>query len=447
MSGVPGTATTSQLEAQTCELTVRSFETFGEDLACMLGLDTTGKDLGTTICKFSDLKKQFRKLTMAGTVCSEGHIAGNFYIFLDQEAIFTLAGVLVVQPEKVIMQNRKFGDKDAVASVTDAIGEIGNLLIGSFDRIFRESNTGHGHFIYKTTFIGDPWANSSDSIGLSPDQELLVTSYEMNIAPYGACKLCAIYPRNVFASSSDAEAKAAIISEPPQAKVQTTAEPVIPPAPVQGEKAPDAAAIPKLVDDIPTTPAKACPDPVKLPEQPKAATDAVAISPASSENGGAVLDSIRKMTQSPAVLPGQSIGQTILVREIMRTDVYWATPEDTVESALAVMGQKNSRFLLVGKDGKLEGIISHSDLRGAMSPYLMNMFAKWRRPLDLATLQIRIKWIMSKPVITIRNDASLNAAVSQMKTSKINSLAVVDANGKVEGILTNSEIQDLLARL
>jgi len=444
MSGAADTAATSQLEAQTIELTIRSFETFGEDIACMLGLETTGKDIGTAICNFSDLKKQFKKLTMAGTVSSEGHIAGNFYIFLDQEAIFTLAGVLVVQPEKVIMQNRKFGDKDAVASVTDAIGEIGNLLIGSFDRIFRESNTGHGHFIYKTTFIGDPWANSPDSIGLSPDQELITASYEMNISPYGPCKLCAVYPRSVFAGSANAGAKRNAINEFPVAKV---AEPVIPNVPVQVEKAPDGSPKPQPVDNAQTTPAKACPDPVQLPEQAKTAADAAEICPANSEKGGAVLDSIRKMTQSQAVLPGQSVGQTILVREIMRTDVYWASQEDTVESALTAMGQKNSRFLLVGKDGKLEGIISHSDLRGAMSPYLMNMFAKWRRPLDLATLQIRIKWIMSKPVITIRNDASLNTAVCQMKTSKINSLAVIDANGKVEGILTNSEIQDLLARL
>ena len=57
--------------------------------------------------------------------------------------------------------------------------------------------------------------------------------------------------------------------------------------------------------------------------------------------------------------------------------------------------------MLVGQNGILEGIVSKSDIRGAMSPYLQEMFAQWRRPLDVATLQIRLKWVMSKPVYTI----------------------------------------------
>ena len=52
---------------------------------------------------------------------------------------------------------------------------------------------------------------------------------------------------------------------------------------------------------------------------------------------------------------------------------------------------------MIGADGVLEGLVSKSDLAGAASPYLRPEFAKWRWPLDDATLQIKVKWIMSRP--------------------------------------------------
>lgn len=57
---------------------------------------------------------------------------------------------------------------------------------------------------------------------------------------------------------------------------------------------------------------------------------------------------------------------------------------------------------LIGADGVLEGLVSKSDLAGALSSYLRSEFAKLRWPLDDATLQIKVKWIMSRPIRTIK---------------------------------------------
>jgi CBS-domain-containing membrane protein len=95
---------------------------------------------------------------------------------------------------------------------------------------------------------------------------------------------------------------------------------------------------------------------------------------------------------------------------------------------------------MVGQDGVLEGIVSKSDLTGAISPYMRPAFAKWRKPLDDATLQIRIKWIMSKPVRTIRPETSLAAIMENMLQLGVLCLPVVDQQGKVQGLVAEANI-------
>jgi CBS domain-containing protein len=162
-----------------------------------------------------------------------------------------------------------------------------------------------------------------------------------------------------------------------------------------------------------------------------------------------VSESIRKITQSPAILPGQGIDAvisaahtwcSILAQSIMRTSVVWADPEETIEQAFAKMQQHDIGYILVGRNGSLAGIVSKSDIRGAMSPYLQEMFARWRRPLDVATLQIRLKWVMSKPVYTVCPDTPIASFVQQMLSRKIRALPVADEKGSVVGIITVFEV-------
>ena len=48
----------------------------------------------------------------------------------------------------------------------DAVGEIGNLMVGSWDRVFRKELPGHGHFVLNKNFIGSPWNNPEESYRL-----------------------------------------------------------------------------------------------------------------------------------------------------------------------------------------------------------------------------------------------------------------------------------------
>jgi CBS domain-containing protein len=104
------------------------------------------------------------------------------------------------------------------------------------------------------------------------------------------------------------------------------------------------------------------------------------------------------------------------------------------------MQQHNTGYVLVGSNGALQGLVSNSNILSAVSPYLRPMFAKWRRPEDDATLQIKIKWIMSRPVRTVTPDTTLGSLTEIMRRYGGRCLPVVDKQGKVHGIITAFDI-------
>jgi CBS domain-containing protein len=164
------------------------------------------------------------------------------------------------------------------------------------------------------------------------------------------------------------------------------------------------------------------------------------------------------MTQSHADLPGQPITEEkstpgitsglleICASEIMQNQVIWASPEDSLQHAFAKMQQTDAGYIMIGLNNALEGIVSKSDITKAMSPYLLPIFAKWRRPLDDATLKIRIKWIMSRPVRTIKPETSLAAIMERMSQFRGRCLPVTDEEGNVQGLVTAFDIFQALLK-
>jgi CBS domain-containing protein len=132
--------------------------------------------------------------------------------------------------------------------------------------------------------------------------------------------------------------------------------------------------------------------------------------------------------------------------EIMQNRVTWAGPDESIQQALAKMKQTDAGYIMVGRDGRLEGIVSKSDITRAMSPYLQPMFAKWRRPLDDATLKIRIKWIMTRPVRTIKPETPLAAIMEFMNKFRGRCLAVTDEQDNVYGLVTAFDIFQALLK-
>ncbi len=153
---------------------------------------------------------------------------------------------------------------------------------------------------------------------------------------------------------------------------------------------------------------------------------------------GEVFQNVQQVADSQPNQPKEQLlaGSDLCAKDVMLNEVVWASSEDSVQQAVTKMQQSNSEYLMIGRDGVLEGIVSNTDIMGALSPYLRSAFAKWRRELDDATLKIRLKWIMSKPVRTIKSEASLVEVVENMCRFGQRAFPVVDEQDKVQGLVT-----------
>jgi len=82
-------------------------------------------------------------------------------------------------------------------------------------------------------------------------------------------------------------------------------------------------------------------------------------------------------------------------------------------------------------------MVSRSDVAGALSPYLRSIFREnGGRPLDDATLKIKTKWIMSRPVRTVRPQTPLATIMENMcRFAGTRSLWWTN-RGKVAGLVT-----------
>ncbi len=450
--------TLTQIEASYAEAAVEAMDAFCGDIAGMLGIEASGSEVEVSTQTLKDLKKHAKKFGVTFSVESKGAANGNFHVFMDSAGLFVLAGTFVMLPEKIIVRNSKTGTEEAADELADAIGEVGNLMIGAWDKYFREEVDGHEHFLLTGTKIGKPWQKSEETLSLTQDQQLVVATYEIKIDSFDPFNCYVLFPKDIFNADAPTEEPSTEESVPADEPQPEAAEP----QPVETDPAPEpepvsqdtpaapekAEPAPEMSEQIQDPPATA--EPQEQTTQPEPETPAVqepapeTESPAETpqpaqKDNGPVSDVIQRMTHSSAVLPGPFDGQAlsnVIASDVMRTDLAWATQDDTVEAVLAKMQQYNIGYALVGDADSLQGIVSKSDINGALSPYLQSVFSKWCRELDTATLQIKVKWIMSRPVRTIRPDASLAAIMQTMTKHAVRALPVADEKQGVHGIVT-----------
>lgn len=101
--------------------------------------------------------------------------------------------------------------------------------------------------------------------------------------------------------------------------------------------------------------------------------------------------------------------------------------EKTVKQAGELMKKTRKGCLIVTKNGKPVGILSDSDV-------IKRVVAK-----NFLPSKIKVKQVMSSPLITISPDDDILSAVRKMKRNNIHRLPVV-LNGKLVGIISLSDI-------
>jgi predicted transcriptional regulator len=494
------TASPTTIETELAELVEESFTTFCEEIGAMFEweMESERKDVvdAETV---KGLQKRFKKFVAVYDVRTKGVLNGTFQVIFDHAGLFTLAGMIVMLPDKLINNHRKCGTVKEAGEINDSIKEAGNLFIGSMDKVFREGMEGHGHFLHTNTYVGEPWKESRDRTGEAFADEFLLIVCEMKIDPYPPFQCGVAFPKNVYDGTADVEPEVEVETEsqdqtataedaPPLTEETVNVTPETDPSAVV---APEAQAEPEQPDQTVKTendrsaseeteqaasdvePPKAIePEAPDEDEQQGEAEKAEDDRPSPEEKAQvkdegekAVVETVSPPTDNTSAKQAepseQIIGSDIkheaavnamgevsglCAKDIMQENVLWCSSEEGMGEVLAKMCQSGMNCALIGPQGTPEGIVSMSDLRAGMSPYLRPEFAQWRRPIDDASLRIKVKWLMSKDIHTVKSQDGLSDVASSMCHLKLHSMPVVGREGKIEGVVDVFDILRTLSR-
>jgi CBS domain-containing protein len=132
---------------------------------------------------------------------------------------------------------------------------------------------------------------------------------------------------------------------------------------------------------------------------------------------------------------------TYRVTDWMSTPPIVVAPTLTLAEAQRLMEQRHVRRLPVVEDGQLLGIVTSGDLRaaGPSAASTLSVF-EWRALLEHAT----VAECMTRDPITIAPDAPVLYAARLMLLHKISGLPVVEQDGRVVGVITESDLFRLL---
>ena len=118
----------------------------------------------------------------------------------------------------------------------------------------------------------------------------------------------------------------------------------------------------------------------------------------------------------------------MLVKEIMTTDVKTIRPEDNIKR-LAEMMVKNKigSLVVVEGSGEVVGIATERDI-------IEDIILLGKSPEE-----VKVRDVMTKDIITVQPDNSLEEAAEVMVNHKIKKLPVID-KGRLVGIVTATDL-------
>ncbi len=125
----------------------------------------------------------------------------------------------------------------------------------------------------------------------------------------------------------------------------------------------------------------------------------------------------------------------MLIERIMKERVVTVRPESSVRQALVAMAEAGVRHLpVVDKLGRLVGLVSQLDIVRAMDLILTAEGARG---------DILVGDVMSEPVFRVARRTPAHDAVALMIEHKIGALPVVDAEGRVIGIVSETDFLEI----
>jgi CBS domain-containing protein len=122
------------------------------------------------------------------------------------------------------------------------------------------------------------------------------------------------------------------------------------------------------------------------------------------------------------------------VKDFCRRPVVTCSPDDPLVEVGKTMRERNISSVVVCKKGEPAGIVTDRDLRN-------KVVARGEDPRDLT-----VRTVMSSPLQVVREEELLFEALHRMSRHGIHRVGVVDAAGRLTGIITDSDIVRLQTR-
>jgi len=131
------------------------------------------------------------------------------------------------------------------------------------------------------------------------------------------------------------------------------------------------------------------------------------------------------------------------VRDCMKSPVFTVSPDTLIDNALETMREKHVRRLPVVENGKLVGLVTRNII-GDTIPSSPAPLTLWGIHYALSCMKVRD--VMITDVIVVHPDDTIREIVAISEKHRIGTFPVVDANGNLVGILTNTDLLHILAR-
>lgn len=135
----------------------------------------------------------------------------------------------------------------------------------------------------------------------------------------------------------------------------------------------------------------------------------------------------------------------MLVKGWMVTDVVTVDEDTSMMKASIIMKEKKIRCLpVLNKKGDLVGIVSDRDLKDA-APSKATTLDVYE--LNYLLSSIKIKDLMTKSLVYVKPDETIEFAAILMLENKISSLPVINHKNKMVGVITQTDIFKVLINI
>ncbi len=127
----------------------------------------------------------------------------------------------------------------------------------------------------------------------------------------------------------------------------------------------------------------------------------------------------------------------MLVRDRMSHPVIFIHPDTSMQEALDIMREEHVRRLpVVNKTGQLVGIVTEADLDKA-SPSVATTLSVWE--IKELVSKVKVEKIMSRDVVTIKDDTPIEDAARIMADGNFSGLPVMQ-DDKLVGLITETDL-------